>query len=142
MTYLDLIKQVEARRLSDGAANGSAIVPSPGNVARLGDEAAVEGTKPLSALPVMSLSLQEFSMGNNQLEVRVPWLPITLWMVPTERDAAALMRKGISRGRIWTAAELSYLMALDRRNTSTVYALAHAKLEMTGAIVATRPGER
>jgi hypothetical protein len=86
------------------------------------------------AIPFLALSLDEFATRGALLELRVAWLPTTLWLVPVERDVAALMREGVSRGRIWTAGELRNLMTLSPRTPATVSTLAHAKLAVDGEI--------
>ncbi len=52
----------------------------------------------------LAMPLDVFEARGAMAEIRVPWLPMTLWFVPSEREAAGLT--GISRGRIWTAREL------------------------------------
>jgi hypothetical protein len=47
------------------------------------------------ALPFLGMSLDEFQARGAHLELRVPWLDVTLWMVPTDRDAGALMAEGV-----------------------------------------------
>lgn len=91
------------------------------------------------ALPFLGMSLDEFQSSGASLEVRVPWLDVTLWMVPTEREAAHLMAEGVRRGRIWTAAELMQLMAIADRTPETVKTVTHAKLELDGEITEVRP---
>jgi hypothetical protein len=90
------------------------------------------------ALPFLGLSLDEFARGGASLEVHVPWLQVTLWMVPTDRDAARLMAEGIRRGRIWTAGELIQLMQIADRLPETVMTLTGAKLAVDGEITEVR----
>jgi hypothetical protein len=52
---------------------------------------------------ILAMPLDRFAREGQCLEVRVPWLDVTLWFVPEERDAAAIARIGGSRGRVWTA---------------------------------------
>lgn len=91
------------------------------------------------ALPFLGMPLDEFQRARASLEVRVPWLDVTLWLVPTDRDAAGLMGEGVERGRIWTAAELMQFMAIADRTPETVKTLTHAKLELDGEITEVRP---
>lgn len=91
------------------------------------------------ALQFLGMPLDVFQCAGASLEVRVPWLDVTLWMVPTDRDVAGLMAEGIRRGRIWTAAELMDLMAIAERTPETVKTVTHAKLEMDGGITEVRP---
>jgi hypothetical protein len=100
---------------------------------RPGDAGFADVTARLVAMP-----LDRFARDGQLLEVRVPWLDVTVWFVPEERDAAGLGRQGISRGRVWTARELSTLMALQDRTPSVVQNLAHAKCVVDGNIVEAR----
>ncbi len=92
---------------------------------------------PLARLLGMPLDL--FAREGSPIEVRVPWLPVTLGFVPTEADAEALAREGASRGRIWTARELMNLLAIDEITTEEVKTIASAKLEFGGEVVEVRP---
>jgi hypothetical protein len=62
-----------------------------------------------------------------------------LWFVPDERDATALGRGGVSRGRVWTAGELAALMALPALTPEIVRRIALAKRSVAGDIVEVRP---
>jgi hypothetical protein len=84
------------------------------------------------------MSLDEFRARGAQLEVRVPWLDVTLWMVPADRDAAGLMAEGIRRGRIWTADELIQFMQIADRTPEVVKTVTHAKLNLDGEITEVR----
>jgi len=75
------------------------------------------------------------------LEVRIPWVDVTLWFVPDERDAEALGPEGVTRGRVWTARELIALMALPDRTPEIVQGVALAKRAIDGDIVDARPRE-
>jgi ubiquinone biosynthesis protein UbiJ len=90
---------------------------------------------------ILAMPLDRFAREGQCLEVRVPWLDVTLWFVPAERDAAAIARTGGSRGRVWTANELAALMALPDRTPATVEAIARAKLAVDGDIAEVRPRE-
>ena len=48
---------------------------------------------------LLQMTLKEFGGGNRLAQVRVPWLPETLWFVPGEKEAETLVGRGISRGR-------------------------------------------
>jgi len=88
---------------------------------------------------ILALPLDRFARQGQCLEVRIPWLEVTLWFVPEERDAAAIARTGTSRGRVWTASELAALMALPERAPATVETITRAKLGLDGDIVEVRP---
>jgi hypothetical protein len=91
------------------------------------------------ALPFLRMPLDVFARAGASLEVRVPWLDVTLWIVPADRNAVALMAEGVQRGRIWTAAELMQFMAIADRNPETVKTVTHAKTELDGEITRVRP---
>jgi hypothetical protein len=57
-------------------------------------------------MPILAMPLDEFVRKGKLLEVRVPWLGVTLWFVPEKRDADMLGREGVNRGRVWTTEEL------------------------------------
>ncbi len=93
----------------------------------------------LDVTEILAMPLDRFEREGQCLEIRVPWLDVTLWLVPDERDAAAIARTGASRGRVWTANELAVLMAVPDRAPATVEAIARAKLAVDGDIVELRP---
>jgi hypothetical protein len=84
----------------------------------------------LSALPIA-----EYAVAGQPLEVRVPWWPETLWFVPDQRHAAALA-PGIAPARIWTARELSLLVA--GRVTNLQYVMT-ARQVLSAEVVECRP---
>ncbi len=90
------------------------------------------------ALPFLAMPLDEFRARGALLEVRVPWLSVTLWMVPAEGDVELLLAEGVSRGRIWTAAELTNLMTICDRTPEGMKTITHAKLLANGDIVEVR----
>jgi hypothetical protein len=93
--------------------------------------------------PASSLSpLDRFVHEGQLVEIRVPWLEVTLWFVPEERDADMLGREGVDRGRVWTARELMAAMALQGRTPPTVLGLARAKYTIDGALVDVRSQSR
>ena len=84
---------------------------------------------------VVGLPLGRFAEEGGPLEVRVPWHPDTLWLVPDERHAEILVCEGVRRGRIWTARELLDVMTLPGRTPDVVRTLALAKLTFDGDLV-------
>ena len=88
---------------------------------------------------LLAMPLDQFMREGQLLEVRVPWLEVTLWFVPEERDAAALERSGTRRGRVWTASELIRLMAIPDRTQEVVEMITRAKLAIDGDLVEVRP---
>ncbi|PWU23502.1 MAG: hypothetical protein C5B48_08465 [Candidatus Rokuibacteriota bacterium] len=88
---------------------------------------------------ILRMPLDQFMRDGQLLEVRVPWLNVTLWFVPAERDAERLAAEGIGRGRIWTATELAHLLSMPDPTPAIVATLARAKLTVGGDIVEVRP---
>ena len=88
------------------------------------------------------MPLDHFEREGSLLEVRVPWLPETLWFVPGEKQMEILTRRGISRGRIWTVRELMFLWSLPSLDKKTVEKLGSIKTQLGGEIVSVEgPGE-
>lgn len=148
MDILTLLDEARAAGLSIRAEGGRLVIRGPRQAEPMALRlieakpmvmAALARPAPMAgAIPFLAMSLDEFRARGALLEVRVPWLPVTLWMVPTERDVAVLMREGVTRGRIWTAAELMNLMAIAGRTSDVVQTITHAKLEMDGEITEVR----
>jgi hypothetical protein len=90
----------------------------------------------LELTPILAMPLDEFASNGKLLEVRVSWLNVTLWFVPEERDAESLVRDGVSRGRMWTAAELMDVMTINERTSEELQAIALVKLAFDGDIAA------
>ena len=102
----------------------------------------IEPRPPLDAAllaRLLGMPLDRFEREGCPLEVRVPWLPVTLWFIPTEADGDALAREGVSRGRIWTARELAALLAISGLTAEQPQTIARAKLEFGGEVVEVRP---
>ena len=114
--------------------------PEPRGTSRPDDPGGRADRLPASAdlIRLLAMPLDEFAREGQCLEIRVAWHPATLWFVPDERDAAALGRDGVGRGRVWTARELMDLMALSNRTPETVQTLALAKCALDGDIVEVR----
>ena len=83
---------------------------------------------------ILAMPLDVFARDGQLLEVRVPWLDVTLWFAPEERDAEALVRDGVSRGRVWTATELMDVMAISGRTQEALRTIALAKVTFDGDI--------
>jgi len=129
MSYLEMAKQAEARLRAEGKWPGSSVygVVSKAGAAHVPD-----------AQPFLHMKLDQFQTAGACLEVRVPWLSTTLWMVPTDRDVSTLIAEGVSRGRIWTTSELLDLMAVADRSYDALKTITHTKLTMDGDVVAIR----
>ena len=96
------------------------------------------GGSPSEALPFLQMALDEYGRAGAPLEVRVPWFPVTLWFVPDARHLRALVTEGVGRGRIWTAAELSDLLAGPGLALGEVRTIAYTKVFFGGEVVEVR----
>ena len=115
------------------AGQAPAQVVAPPLALRAGDPGFADAVAHLVGMP-----LDRYARDGAPLEVQVPWHGETLWLVPDDRQAEALGCEGVSRGRIWTAGELSALMALPDRTPEIVQRLALAKRAVDGDIVEVR----
>jgi hypothetical protein len=83
---------------------------------------------------LLGMPLDRFAREGACIELRVPWLAVTLWFVPEERDAETLERGGVKRGRVWTARELLDVVAVGGRTRGAVRTIALAKLAVNGEV--------
>ena len=90
---------------------------------------------------VLSLSLAEYREQGSIIEIRVPYLDVTLFFVPSEREVPALQRESISRGRIWTTNELLDLLSIGSLTPESVAHVARAKVAINGDVVEIRRRE-
>jgi hypothetical protein len=92
---------------------------------------------------LIAMPLDVFARNGQWLEVRVPWVKVTLWVVPEERDAETLGGEGVHRGRVWTARELIGVMAITGRSEA-LPSITLAKIRFDGDIAEaiTEKGER
>ncbi len=88
---------------------------------------------------LVEMPLDRFEQEGSLLEVRVPWLEVTLWFVPVPADVEVLARQGVSRGRVWTAAELRDILTIQGLTATRVITITKAKLEFAGEVVEVRP---
>jgi len=84
---------------------------------------------------VLDLSFEEFGGTNLMVEVTVPWLDQSLWIVAHSHLAAHLVAQGVHRGHIWTAAELIDLDRLDGATADDRVAIAKLKAQFGAAVV-------
>jgi hypothetical protein len=123
-----------AQPADTGGAAAPVARPSGDGTLRTGDAGFEE-----AVTLVLGMRLDEFEQRGQPIEVKVPWLDATLWWVPDERHAEALVAEGVSRGRVWTATELLDLMSVDGLTPEHVRAVALAKAEFAGDVVAVTP---
>jgi hypothetical protein len=124
-------------------AGGSPISEKPVTPVTGGDEAR-PGARPDSlgfgsvVARLVRMPLHVFEREGCPLEVRVGWLPVTLWFVPRGADVEALAQEGVSRGRVWTARDLADLLSIPGLTPEQARTIAHAKLEFGGVVVEVR----
>jgi hypothetical protein len=87
---------------------------------------------------VLAMPLDQFAREGQLVEVRVPWLDVTLWFAPEERDAETLGREGVNRGRVWTAKELRAVLVIAGRTREALRTIALAKLTVNGDVTEVR----
>ena len=90
---------------------------------------------------LLGMSLDEFARSRYRVELRIPGCTQTMWWVPTSRDAEQLMQQGISRGRIWTAAELRRVWDLGGLDQEHVQTLARFKAQLGCELTALDPDD-
>jgi hypothetical protein len=93
---------------------------------------------PLDPLEVARILGLQIPQLDRMVEIRVPWLPVTLWFVPGPAEVEILVAEGVTRGRIWTSLELLQALAIPDITTAGVRRLAEAKLEFNGEITRIR----
>lgn len=75
------------------------------------------------------------------VELRIPDLPDSVWIVEDALAALDLEAEGIDRGRIWTCAEVDRVVQA-RLAPAEARAVALAKLVLDGAVDAVLPSTR
>lgn len=118
------------------------VVARPG-VVNEQDRAALSAAKPqvLQHLTLESrllgMSLEEFEQAGWAMELRVPWLDVTLWWVPRAEHVAELVRAGIARGRVYTAQDLTNLTRLteNAEGRADIERIAKLKLAFDATIL-------
>lgn len=90
---------------------------------------------------LLNLSFSEFERSGCPIEIAVPGLSVSLWFVPQEKDAAALVGQGIGRGRIWTARELGDLLDAPGMTPEDAVSIARAKIAFSAEVVDVGPAE-
>ena len=91
---------------------------------------------------LLDRSLEEFARDNRAIEIRVPWLPETLWFVPRVEHIEVLVREGVARGRIWTAGELIDLASVDGITPSDIERISQLKAKFGAQIVSVSPDDQ
>lgn len=105
---------------------------------RLGVEPLRPAPDPAMVARLLRLPLGRFAREGRSLEIRVPWHPETFWFVPSEAAAEALVREGVSRGRVWTARELLDLLTVPGLTKEQARTVALVKATFAGEVVEVR----
>lgn len=84
---------------------------------------------------ILQMPLYRFEREGRLLQVSVPWLSETLWFVPGEQQVERLTRRGIKRGRIWTARELNLLWSVPSVDQKAVEKLGVIKAQLEGELL-------
>ena len=84
---------------------------------------------------LLEFPLSRFETDGCPIEIAVPGLSETLWFVPGEADAEALIVEGVRRGRIWTAVELRDLLAAPWMIHGDAISIARAKVAFNATVV-------
>jgi len=119
--------------LASGRVEGAGRTPGEPPTLRPGDAGFAAAVAQLVGMP-----LDQYAREGAALEIRVPWSGESLWLVPGGADADRLGGEGVSRGRVWTAQELSALLALTDLTPEIAQRLAVAKRAIDGDIVEVR----
>ncbi len=82
---------------------------------------------------ILKMPLERFEREGNPVEVRISWLPETLWFVPARGVEEIRVQRGVHRGRIWTSRELRQLLQRPL-SSETIRAIALVKVHLEIAI--------
>jgi hypothetical protein len=89
---------------------------------------------------LLDLPLSEFERQQRAIEIKVPFLTETLWLIPDVSHIETLSRAGVSRGRIWTAGELEDLWSVSPEPSKDFERLARLRQTFNAEIVYVGPG--
>lgn len=109
---------------------------------RLGVEPPQPAPDPAAVGRLLGMPLDQFAREGCPVEIKTPWLDLPLWLVPSEAAAEALVREGVSRGRVWTAGELLDLLAVPGLTREQARTVALVKATFTGEVVEVRAVSR
>jgi len=88
---------------------------------------------------ILGLSLREFERSRQALELRVPWLEDSLWLVPRAGDVPTLVGEGIPRGRIWKVREMADLLSIPSITPTEIERIGRLKVEFGAEIISVTP---
>jgi hypothetical protein len=84
----------------------------------------------------VGMTCGQFARERFSVEIRLPGLDETVWLVPQPRDAARLVSEGIARGRVFTAHELADLLSIPANHPDDFQKIARLKTAFDADIVA------
>ena len=84
---------------------------------------------------LVGMSCSEFGRQRSALELRIPGLDGTIWLVPQHTDAARLVAEGIGRGRILTSRELADLLSIENLTPDDFQKIARLRVAFGAEIV-------
>ena len=114
-----LLRDLRVRGVRLSADGTRLRVQAPAQVISEDERRSLADVKPLvlatlaREAKLLTLTVSEFGRQDLGVEVAVPWLEETVWLVPRVDQADRLVRSGVKRGRIWTATELADLFSID-----------------------------
>ena len=84
----------------------------------------------------IGMSCSEFGRQRFKVEIRIPGIDGTIWLVPQPTDVSRLVAEGIGRGRILTAYELADLLSIPALTPDEFQKIVRLKLAFGADIVA------
>ena len=143
-----LLSDLRARGAVFEAAGDRLHVDAPAGTLTEQDRAALTASKPellqrlTAEAEILEMSLLEFERDGCPIEVRVPWLPETLWWVPRAEHVEDMVRHHVQRGRVYTARELTNLPNLPTGDESRadLRRIACLKAKLDGQILSVSSG--
>ena len=143
-----LLSDLRARGVRLQVSGDRLVVDAPCGALTEEDRGALKATK--SAIlrrlapqaEIFAMSLEEFGQSDCSIEVWVPWLAETLWWVPRVEQAEELVLRGVHRGRVYTAKDLTNLTTIlesSPEGRDDVRRLARLKFELQAEILRLEP---
>jgi hypothetical protein len=84
---------------------------------------------------ILAMRLSEFELQGVALRVEVVWAAETIWFVPGDVQARALVSAGVARGRIWTAKELRCLASIPDLDDTYIATIAKVKTRFDACVI-------
>ena len=139
-----LLSDLRSRGVELQVSGGRLVVDAPAGTLTENDRAALSVSKPsilrrlAAEARVLAMSLKEFEQAGFAIEIRVPWLPHTLWWVPRTKHVAGVLSHNVERGRVYTAKELTNLTNLTAcpDSRAEIQGIARLKLAFNATVLA------